>query len=100
MTPAAKCEIRRNRVLGKVKKAYRVKKKLRTTDDSRFYGVPLETRLKASTPNLEAWICHLHVAERSYEKFGERREDNSKKQTTISAWVKGNIRSGSPVTSR
>ena len=88
--------IKRVRLVSKVKGLYRQKPKLRSTDDSRLFGVPLDTRLRSNNDYLEAWLCHVEVAQRSYAKFGEvKGQGKGKKQMTITEWIKGHTEENS-----
>ena len=91
---------KRLKLVTKIKGLYRQRPKLRTTDDSRLFGVPLDTRLRSNNDYLEAWLCHVRVAQQSYAKYGELKEQGvGKKQMTITEWLKGHTSTGSAGTS-
>ena len=90
LTPEEERKIHRRNVIKMVKKVYRRRPKIRTSDDSRLFGVPVALKIGSTTEALEAWLCHVKAAKRSYKRFGEVGGQN-KKQTPISEWMRGNI---------
>ena len=87
-------QVRRRKAISRVVQVYQRKPKLRSTDDSRYFRIKLGERLQQPTPNLEAWVNQVEIAEASYSKYGEIH--STLKQQTLREWMKGKIPKGTP----
>ena len=89
-TREEKRKIRRRRAVRRVKTLYRNRPALRPTDSAKYFGTPLEEKLKCRAHQLEAWISHVRVAEKSFKDYGFNGKDGLKQQS-IREWMAGSI---------